>query len=418
MRRGRARVAGTIAMNDTLLPGLEPKRSEGRDAFLQAGIPTTRDEAWKYTSLRSLQDATFGENSGIVSVSDVDRLAIPNLESYRIVVVDGRVRPDLSADFVGFQVLEGVQGRVGELIKFDLHPFAALNTATFSNIVRISVGRGQRLDRPVQVIHITTGSSTGWSYAAPRLLIEVEDGAELSLVESYGTVGVGASLTNAVTEVHLGANAGLEHVKVQRESKTATHIANTEVKQKPDSRYNGFNVNYGGGLTRNDANVFLDGSNIRCRMDGVIVLGGDQHCDNHTRLDHAFPHCDSFEVYKHVLRDHSRAVFNGQIYVHQDAQKTDAKQTNQTLLLSEHASIDSKPQLEIYADDVKCTHGATVGNLDDEPLFYMRSRGIPESQAQGLLVYAFAAEVLEKIEMAPVRVALEQLLFEQLQGGG
>lgn len=389
--------------------GFEPLRERGKAAFAARGIPTTKDEEWKYTSLRELAEESFVPGESQPASSEPYRYAS---KAIRVTLVNGAWIPDAGPlpDGLEIRLVEEGDRALGSLIDLDSHPFAALNSAVFESALLVRIARNAVIERPIEIVHLTTEGAC----AAPRLLVLAEEGSQATLVETYASIGEGASFSNAVVEVFVAPNAQIEHVKVQRENLNAFHIALTRAKQSRDSTYRHFSVTYGGHLTRNDLEVFLDGPNLHCRLDGIYVLGGDQLADNHTRLDHAYPHCDSFEVYKGVLDGRSRGVFNGKIFVHQDAQKTDAKQTNQAILLSPEATIDTKPQLEIFADDVKCTHGATVGQMREDALFYLRSRGIPAGQARALLVYAFAAEVLEKIECEPVREELERLLFEKL----
>jgi Fe-S cluster assembly protein SufD len=397
---------------------------------LALGIPTTKDEEFKYTSLRGLTESAYYIQAGPAQISgeDLAQFSYGDLDQIRIVFVNGFFSEELTTSLQGFEGVEirtldcaldnrqeVVETYLGKLAKTDESTFAALNTATFTGGVYVHLARNARVDKPIHFLNITAADPNGAvSYTAPRTLIIAEEGAEASFIETYATVGKGKTFSNAVTEVYVAPNANIEHVKVQQESLDAYHIATCEVKQERDSTYRHYNVTYGGRLTRNDINVFLNGSNLHTRMDGIVVIDGEQLADNHTRLDHAFPHCDSFEVYKHVLGGHSTGVFNGKIFVHQDAQKTDAKQTNNTILLSERATINSKPQLEIFADDVKCTHGATVGQLDKDPMFYLQSRGIPRDKAEAMLVYAFAADILERIENRQLVDRLEAMLYEKL----
>jgi Fe-S cluster assembly protein SufD len=262
-------------------------------------------------------------------------------------------------------------------------------------------------------VHVTSGDG---SCVAPRVLIVASEGSSARFVETYVTDGAGTNLVLPVTEVVTEKGANVEHVRVQDESESTFSFALWAISQHDDSEYRSYNVAFGGAIARTDQEFWLGGRHIVTRLDGVVVARGKQHLDNHTRLDHALPDCNSFEVYKQIVDDEATVVFNGKIFVHQDAQKTDAVQNNAALLLSPRATIDSKPQLEIFADDVKCTHGATVGRLEDTPLFYLRSRGIPKASAEGILVYAFAAEVLELITLKPVVDRLEARLFEKLGG--
>jgi len=249
----------------------------------------------------------------------------------------------------------------------------------------------------------------------PRNLILAGDDSQTMIVESYIGLNNALYFTNAVTEIVAGENAVVAHYKLQRESEEAFHISTVQASLNHSSNFSSHSIDLGGALVRNDVNAVLDGKGIECTLDGLYMVAGRQHVDNHTRIDHVKPHCSSRELYKGVLGGRSKGVFNGKIYVHKDAQKTDAKQTNKNLLLSEDAVINTKPQLEIYADDVKCTHGTTIGQLDQEAIFYLRSRGIDLEAARGLLTYAFASEMIGRIKVEPVRAQLEHLLLARLR---
>jgi Fe-S cluster assembly protein SufD len=300
---------------------------------------------------------------------------------------------------------------LGKIASTEDHTFAALNTALFEDGVVVHLSKGAEVPEVLEIVHVTEGDAM---IVAPRVLIVAEENSRVQIVETYVTNGNATSVTIPVTEVVVHPYANVEHVRVQDEAVTNHHIALWQVHQHRDSEYRSYNVAFGASLGRTDQNIYLDGEHIVTRLDGVVVANGDQLLDNHTKLDHAKPNCNSFEIYKQIVDDRATVVFNGKIFVHQDAQKTDAKQTNQALLLSPTATIDSKPQLEIFADDVKCTHGATVGQLEELPLFYMKQRGVPHEQAQAILVYAFAAEVLELISNDEVKHNLEARLFTKL----
>jgi Fe-S cluster assembly protein SufD len=263
---------------------------------------------------------------------------------------------------------------------------------------------------PIQLVFLTTPSAEP-AVAHPRTLILAGINSQAAIIETFAALEDGVYFTNGVTEIVLGEGAVLDHTKVQRESKNAFHIATQQVHQARASNITSHSIALGGGLVRNDVNVVLDAEGCECTLNGLYLANGRQHIDNHTRIDHARPHCASHELYKGILDGKAHGVFNGKIYVHQDAQKTDAKQTNKTLLLSEDAVINSKPQLEIYADDVKCTHGATIGQLDEEAVFYLRSRGVGQEEARSLLTYAFANDIISRIKVEPIRAGLEQALL-------
>lgn len=436
----------TPTMERMLLSGFVPTesgvpelRTQAQSLLTSAVLPTHRDEEYKYTPLAFLGETEWVTGaSATLDLAEVVAAALPSVEQVRIVFVNGRFAADLSSDFdqVGFEfcplsdaIAQGwTEGKLGALARSDIQTFkvaahlgqlekpampltAALNTACFVDGAFLKFSKDQQVDLPVHLVYITTGAK---ATACPRTVVVAESGCEATLIESYVSVGSEETLTVPVTEIFVSPNATLEHVRLGNENLSAKNLGLVEVRQEADSNYRSYNIVFGSALTRNDINIFIDGSNAHTRFDGVVAIDGTQHVDNHTRLDHVKPHCESFEIYKHLLSDHSRAVFNGKIFVHQDAQKTDAKQTNMTLLMSPDAQVDTKPQLEIFADDVKCTHGATIGQLRKDALFYLKSRGIDDAKARGLLVYAFAAEVLELIENESLRTALEAMLFEKL----
>src|SRR5262249_887706 len=265
--------------------------------------------------------------------------------------------------------------------RFQTNAFTALNTAFIRDGACVLVPKGKTLTEPIHLLFVSSTFGEG-AVAHPRNLIVVGPSSQITLVEEYVALDESVYFSNAVTEVVAGENAVIDHYKVQRESREAFHIATVQVHQERSSNFSCHSIGLGGGLARTDINVMLDGEGCECVLNGLYLATGHQLIDNHTRIDHAKPHCTSHELYKGILDGKGRGVFNGKIYVHQDAQKTDAKQTNQTLLLSDDAVINTKPQLEIFADDVKCTHGATVGQLDDNAIFYLRSRGIDAAAAR------------------------------------
>jgi Fe-S cluster assembly protein SufD len=298
------------------------------------------------------------------------------------------------------------------------HPFVALNTAFLQDGAFVSIPRGKAVERPIHLLFVSTHDRRGTATVShPRNLILAGDDSQAMVIESYIGLNNALYFTNAVTEIVAGENAVVAHYKLQRESEEAFHISTVQASLSHNSNFSSHSIDLGGALVRNDVNAVLDGKGIECTLDGLYMVAGRQHVDNHTRIDHVKPHCSSRELYKGVLGGRSKGVFNGKIYVHKDAQKTDAKQTNKNLLLSEDAVINTKPQLEIYADDVKCTHGTTIGQLDQEAIFYLRSRGIDLEAARGLLTYAFASEMIGRIKVEPVRAQLETLLLTRLPEG-
>jgi Fe-S cluster assembly protein SufD len=291
----------------------------------------------------------------------------------------------------------------------------ALNTAMIQDGVVVVVPKGLTTDTPIHILHVADAGAAN-SATFPRTMIIAERQAKVTVIESFVSLGDVAYLTNHVAEVFVDDGATVTHTKVQRESEAAVHVSTTEVHQGRDSHYVHFSMAMGARLSRTNVYTVLDGENCGATLNGLYLGKGSQHTDHQTRIEHSQPHCFSRELYKGVLDGSSRAVFNGKVYVHPVAQKTDGKQSNHTLLLSPDARIDTKPQLEIFADDVRCTHGATVGRMDEAGLFYMKSRGVPAETARRLLTYAFAADVLETIEDGSVKEALEQLTLERYAG--
>jgi len=412
---------------------LQAVRDRAFAAFQASGVPTSKDEEFKYVSLRALEEGGFKPAYGAtVDRGEVEELAVGKLDAITLTFVNGQYAPEVSsADslpggvFVGTlqdgfgiypEVMERHLTKVatleGKLGSTNDERFVHLNTAFLGEGALVYVPRGSALGRPVHLLFITKADH-GPLVSHPRVLIVVEENAEAKVIESY--VGMqGVAFNNSVTEVFLARNAILEHSKFQQETGDSVHIANLSIHQEGDSTYTSNNANFGGRIVRNDINVFVNGEHTETWLNGANVGTGEQVIDNHTRIDHAKPNCHSFETYKSILRDRAVGVFNGKIFVYEDAQKTDAKQTNQGILLSPTATFNTKPQLEIFADDVKCTHGATVGQLREDALFYLRARGVPLKQAEALLVYAFAAEVIDKITVTDAREALEKVLFAKL----
>jgi Fe-S cluster assembly protein SufD len=411
---------------------LEPLRRAAADRFAAVGFPASRDEEWRFTPVGPIAQAAWRASPGVAAKVAADRLApfvFGHPEWSTLVFVNGAYSDSLS------RILELPRGvRVESLahaLRADgavLHAhlarhapiegsaFTALNTAGFRDGGLVHVPAGLDLERPVHLVFVTTADAEGTAIH-PRNLIVVERGARASVIESYVTLAPdGVYWTNPVTEVAAAAGSWLEHSRIQRESERAYHVALTHVEQQRDSHYRSFSMAMGGALARHNLHVRLNDENIETLMYGLYLTRGEQVVDNHTAIFHDQPNCRSWEVYKGVLDGRSRAVFNGKVFVQPAAQKTDAKQTNRNLLLSDLARVDTKPQLEIFADDVKCTHGATVGRLDDVALFYARSRGVPKDAAERLLTYAFAAEVIEEVALEPVRRELDRLVLERLEG--
>lgn len=406
---------------------LVPVRRSAFESFRKSGFPSPRDEEWRFTPVTPIATAEFVPAPvATVTEADIAPFYFGHPEWPRLVFVNGRYDAGLSQVP---QLPAGVRmGSLAAAVSADAtlerhvarhapigtSPFTALNTAFLKDGAYVHVPKGLVLEQPVTVLFVSSREAAG-GVTHPRNLFLVEDGAHASIVESYVTVAPGSRyFTNVVTEVVAGANSWIEHTRIQRESEQAYHIGRTHIAQAADSHYRSFTLAMGGAMARHNLDAHLNAANIETLMYGLYITRGDQVVDNHTAIYHDHPNCRSWEVYKGILDGKSRAVFNGKVFVQPEAQKTDAKQTNRNLLLSRTARVDTKPQLEIFADDVKCTHGATVGQLDEVALFYARSRGIPHSEAMRLLTYAFAAEVVHEVALAPVRDELDRLLLERL----
>ncbi len=417
-------------------PALAEVRERAYQAFAATGLPTTKDEEFRYVSLRALEGGAFKPAYGAnVERSETEAVTLGKLDAFEVVFVNGQYAPEVSSHdalpdgvFAGTlaDAFEGGEERVmahlgkvatlqGKLGSTNDERFVHLNTAYLGEGAFVFVPRGVALERPIHVRFLTKADH-GPLAVFPRVLIVLEDGAIAKVVESYGHL-TGTAFVAPVTEVVVGRDANLELTRAQLEGDDSVHVSNTAITQAAGSTLTHNNLNLGGHVVRHDVNVWLDAEPTETWLNGAAVGQRDMVVDNHTRIDHAKPNCHSFETYKSVLDDESTGIFNGKIFVYEDAQKTDAKQTNQGLLLSPKATFNTKPQLEIYADDVKCTHGATVGQLRGDSLCYLRARGVPKKQAEALLVYAFAAEVFEKVTVVDAKDALEALLFERLGTG-
>lgn len=400
-------------------------RDEATAVFDQQGFPTTKHEDWRFTSLREIAETDFDVNPNppTLSAADIDPVAFPE-NATRLVFVDGRFDANLSqcVDLPEGVVIsslkyaitehrELVEQHFGKIIAIDETPFVALNTRLVLDGAFLYIPSGVIAESPIYITHVAAkhGKPT---LTNPRSLFIFGDNSQAKIVESFVSIE-GATWQNVVVEAKVGDGAIIEHVCLQLGSEDAYHITNTQIDQGRAANFKTTVVTLGGKIVRNDINGVLNGQGTECTMNGLYVGRGEQHVDNHTRLDHAQPNCPSHELFKGVMADKSSAVFNGKIIVRQIAQKTDSKQSNMTLLLSDGATINTKPQLEIFADDVRCTHGATIGRLDADSLFYLRSRGIPEKEARGLLIYAFASDVLDRIGIPIIRETLEARLFKR-----
>jgi Fe-S cluster assembly protein SufD len=398
--------------------------------FAERGFPTTREEAWRFTSVQAIAEVAFTRPERPAAVPfarGVESFEVCECRRHLAVFVNGHFAPSLSSVAglpAGVKVgslaealrtaPELVRPHLGRVAAPDaLGPFAALNTAFLADGALVYVPRGVELEEPVQLLFVSAPGAEP-VLAHPRALVVVEPLAKVAVVETYATLGTGACWSNALTEVVVGDGARADCYRVQRESEQAFHTATTHLVQGKGARVSVHPVVLGGRLTRHDVLAVLAGEGGLCTLNGLYLLRGEQHADHHTTLDHARPHCESHEYFNGVLDGRSRGVFNGRIIVRPGAQRTDSKQTNNNLVLSEEARADSQPQLEIYADDVKCTHGATLGPIDEKALFYLKSRGLSAAEARSLLTYGFGAEILGRMEIAPLRAQLDRLIRARL----
>jgi Fe-S cluster assembly protein SufD len=401
-------------------------RASALDAFVARGFPSPRAEDWRFTSVAAIAHQPFrgdAPRAGRVSAAEVAAAGFGDTGGPRVVFVDGRYAPELSTpdaiEGLEIRTVREVQARDPERLRplmgadaAALEPFAALHLALFEDGAVVDVRPGAVVTTPVHVVFHSSEREAGASY--PRLIVRAGRASQLTLVESYGGPAGARYLTDGLTEVALEDGALVDHYKVQRESTAAYHVGGMTVRQGRGSVFSSHSIALGAALARSDVDQAFTGEGGECVLNGLFVAGGAQHLDTHTRIDHAHPHCTSRELYKGVLDGRARGVFVGRILVRPGASKTDARQTNQNLLLSREALVDSLPQLEILTDDVKCKHGSTTGQLDPAALFYLRSRGIPEAAARSLLVYAFASDLLQRVKVKPLRAGLERHLQAQL----
>jgi Fe-S cluster assembly protein SufD len=408
-----------------------PLRKSGLARFAELGLPTIKQEDWRFTNVApiielpfkpALQPSQSGADPATVTGS-----TFGSLTANRLVFLNGHYSSDLSSlqpENAGVVICSLGQALVQlpELLERHLsyqaqgsqNPFTALNTAFFQDGGFVHVPPGKSLRAPVHLLFLSTSVEPGTT-SHPRNLVIAERDSHLTVLESYLSTVDAPHFTNAVTELVVGEGAHLEHAKFQDESVSAYHIAAIHADLKRRSNFISHSIALGARLSRNDIRTTLAGEGVECVLNGLYLTRGDQLADHHMIVDHAQPRCNSHEYYNGILDGRSKGVFHGRILVQQVAQKTDAKQTNKNLLLSEAATVDTKPQLEIYADDVKCTHGATVGQLNDESVFYLRARGLDLETARRMLIHAFGGEIIDRVRHQPAREALDRLVWQRLE---
>ena len=398
-------------------------RREAMNRFESEGFPTMKNEDWHFTNVGPIAERTFNtaRPGGAVSPEVVARFT-HGQDWHTFVFVNGRlVDPDyavpagLSVSTLADAIDDDnglIQRHFAKLATPESGAFTALNAAFARDGAVIRIEADAVIEKPVHLLFICDTNAEDTAIHT-RNIVFAERHSQCTLIETYVSVGSDVYFSNAVTEVYVGDGARFGHYKLQSESRDAFHVGTAQVHQARGSRYESFSFATGARLSRTNVYTTLAGDAAEAILNGLYMVDGSQHVDHQTRIEHVAPNCPSHELYKGILDGRSHGVFNGKVYVHPEAQKTDGKQSNNNLLLSDQARVDTKPQLEIFADDVKCTHGATVGRLDETALFYMRSRGIGTSQARRLLTYAFAADVLEKIELEPLKQSLERQVLER-----
>jgi Fe-S cluster assembly protein SufD len=410
---------------------LLPLRKAGMARFAELGYPTLQNEDWRFTNTAPLVKLPFKPvlepaETGLTAET-LRHMTFSGLESTRLVFINGHFVAELSSDLIrseGISVknlgvalaedAEFLQKHLGHYAQDPDNSFSALNSAFFRDGAFVHLGSGKVLAKPVHLVFLSTAAEPGMT-AHPRNLIVLGKNSKATVVESYFSTVQTAYFTNAVTELVLEESAFLEHCKFQDEGLGAFHIATIHAHLGRAANLIAHSISTGARLSRNNIRTKLAAEGVECVLNGLYLTREDQLADHHMVVEHAQPHCNSHEYYNGILDGRSKGVFHGRILVRQPAQKTDAKQTNKNLLLSDDATVDTKPQLEIYADDVKCTHGATIGQLNDESIFYLRARGIAADRARQMLIHAFAGEIIERIRCAPVREELDRVIWDRLE---
>ena len=419
-------VIAEAGLNGAKNLGVVNMRKEALDRFEAAGFPTTRDEEWKYTNLKPLLKHDFKimlKSESAVSFLDIKQYLLSDLDTYKLVFINGKYSswlsesthqsydictfaaalnkyPDIIAKYLGKAAPAG-------------ETFVDLNMAFADDGAYIRIKANQTVDKPIEILYITTDEN-GTSFSQNRNLIIVEQNAEVQILERHQNINEAESFTNFVSEVFAARDARVSYYKVQNDSEKASLVDNTHVKQTTGSNVHVGTYSFGGKLIRNNLHFYSGGEHAESHMDGITIIGNGQTVDHHTLVDHKEPNCFSRELYKGIYLGKSHGVFNGKVFVRQKAQKTNAFQQNDNILLSDKAKVDTKPQLEIFADDVRCSHGCTVGQLDKNALFYLRSRGIPKREAEGLMTYAFASDALEYIKIPQLEKRLNGVIAKKL----
>jgi Fe-S cluster assembly protein SufD len=411
------------------VPWMTAARQSAFERFEEHGFPTKREEEWKYTDVAAIGKRTSLAPDNIPpdpsSEAALFAWTLAQENTHLLVFVNGHFSSELSAvgelpsgaRLESLAVLLDTNADLPQTLFDEQHEhtiFAALNTALTTDGTVLQLAPGVVLEKPVYLLFVASGRGTA---IYPRNIFILGEGAHATVIEHYFGMLEAHNFTNAVTQISLGTGSGLQHCKLAQEGKDAFHVAGIHAEQAAGSSFTSHSFALGGRLARNDITSRLNGTDCHCTFDGLYLLDGRQHADHHTRIDHLAPSCTSREYYRGILDGESHGVFNGKVVVHPHAVKTDAHQSNRNLLLSRQAEIDTKPQLEIFADDVRCTHGATVGQLDDDSLFYLRSRGIDADSARSLLIYGFANDIIGRVEVPEMRTRIEHLVLDRLPQG-
>lgn len=402
-------------------------RNDAIKIFEEKGFPTKKEEAWKYTSLNKLLKddySVFPKQENAIDYNDIKKYFIHDIDSYKIVFVDGKYSSHLSEtthDGVDVCLMSAALSKPKYRLVIENYfnkaatkdSLSSLNTAFSKEGAYIHIPKNKLVEKPIQIIHLATGNESA-TLLQPRNLIVVDENSHVQIIERHQSLTNNAVLTNSVTEIFTNKRAIVDYYKIQNDNANASLIDNTFIKQKRESIASVHTFAFGGKLTRNNLNFYQHGERIDSILKGVTILGSKQHVDHNTLVHHIEPNCESHQDYKGIFGENSTGVFNGKIIVEKEAQKTNAFQANNNILISDKATINTKPQLEIFADDVKCSHGCTIGQLDESAMFYMRSRGIPEKEAKALLMYAFSNNVLSSVKIPEVKQRITKLIANKL----
>jgi Fe-S cluster assembly protein SufD len=396
--------------------------------FENKGFPTKKEEAWKYTSLNTVlkNDFTvFPKHESAIEFADIKKYFLHEIDTYKLIFVDGKFSSFLSATtHDGLDVCtmssaltkskyEAVITQYFNKIAHQDESLTSLNTAFANEGAYINIPKSKLVEKPIEIIYFATGIEKALMLQ-PRNLIIVGENAQVQIIERHQSLNENPVLTNAVTEIFVQKNALVDYYKIQNDLQSTNLIDNTYIAQKDNSRAAVHTFSFGGNITRNNLNFYHQGEHIDSTLKGITIIGNKQHVDHYTLVNHATPNCESHQNYKTILADSATGVFNGKIYVEREAQKTDAFQQNNNILLGDKATINAKPQLEIFADDVKCSHGCTIGQLDESAMFYMQQRGIPKKEAKALLMYAFSSEVIESIKIPELKQRITKIIATKL----